>query len=67
MWSYINRKLRSRDKDNYVLNEREKFMKRNEELQNQAISVKKAHLASKREEWFEEYHRGQKLLRNPLR
>ena len=37
MWSYINRKLRSRDKDNYVLNEREKFMKRNEELMNQAI------------------------------
>ena len=46
MWAYVNRKLMARHKDNYVLNEREKFMKRDEELQKRAIDVKKAHLTS---------------------
>lgn len=66
-WSYINKKLSAKESNFALLQERDKFLQRSEQLKEQVITSKLRYYQEKREEWYSEYHYKQTQLRSHTR
>ena len=67
MWDYVEKRCKAREKDANLLAERQKFLLREAEIRQKVTEDRMRYYKEKRDEWLEEYHRKQTLLRHPNR